>query len=113
MDLVKRKKLTIFLCILWLAAFILTATCCGIYIIYTMITSRESPVTMLSPYQFFVLGISTLFFYPLLYIIHHNAKIAAMKAIMICARIGLIFFSFWCTVAVITTICYCFNSSAI
>ena len=110
MDIHKSRKITKILCILWLVTFVTAGIISNAYIFYTIARTGTSPVTMLSPYQLLVLAVTLLYFCPLLFVIHHYAKIAAMKAIMICARIGIVFFSLWNVMAVITTVCTYFST---
>lgn len=104
MDIQKSRRITKLLCILWLVTFVTAGTISNAYIFYAIARTGTSPVTMLSPYQLLVLAVSLLYFYPLLFLIHHYAKIAAMKAIVICARIGIAFFSIWNVMAIIATV---------
>ena len=104
MDISRRKKITKYLCVLWIVTLILAGICSNTYVLYTMATTGTSPITMLSTHQLLVLAICLLFFYPLLFVIYHNAKVAAMRKVCICARIGIVFFSIWNVMAVIITI---------
>ena len=79
MDISKRKKLTRILSILWILTFIMVAICSHTYVIYTRVTTGISPIALLSTHQLIALAISLLYFYPLLFLIHHHAKIATMK----------------------------------
>ena len=110
MDIGRRKKITKYLCILWIVTFIIVAICSHAYVIYTRVTTDISPIALLSPHQLIVLAISLLYFYPLLFLIHHHAKIATMRKTMVCAKIGIVFFSIWNVMAVITTIYGYLNS---
>ena len=110
MDIVRRKKITKYLCILWIVTFIVVAICSHAYVIYTRVTTGISPIALLSTHQLIVLAVSLLYFYPLLFLIHHHAKIATMRKTVICAKIGIVFFSIWNVMAVITTIYSYLNS---
>lgn len=109
MDIYPKKKKTKYLCILWIVSFVVVAICSNTYVLYTIATTGISPITMLSAHQLFVLAISLLYFYPLLFLIHYHAKTATMRKTMICARIGIVFFSTWNAMAVIITIYACLN----
>lgn len=109
MDISRKRKTTKCLFILWIVSFVIVAICSNTYVIYTMVTTGTSPITMLSTHQILILTICLFLFYPLLFLIYHNAKIAEMRRIMICAKIGIVFFSIWNAIAIIITTYACLN----
>ena len=91
------------MCILWAVTFVLAGIISNGYVICTSVHTSMPP-SMLDIHSVVVLAISLFYFSPLLFIIHHHAKREGMKKTAIIARIGMIFFTAWNTIAIIFTI---------
>jgi DMSO/TMAO reductase YedYZ heme-binding membrane subunit len=91
---------------IWLVTYIIYASMTGVYNFITTIETGVSPVTMLSHFQIITLVITSMFFLPLILMVHHYAQQAKMTKILVCARVLSIIISIWTTMSIIFTI-YC------
>lgn len=83
------------LSILWAVSYILMAIVSTIYTHTLARIGDLSPTEPGSPYQIITTLLVLVFFYPLLWIIHHNAKHAKMRKVLLAARLLLGLLSYW------------------
>ena len=92
MSIEKRKKLTKYLCILWVVSYILICIFFNLYSIHQSFVHNE-PATPLSVYTVSFIVIMAVYLIPLMITIHYHAKMAEMKKIKTVSFILIIFFS--------------------
>ena len=90
-------KIVKFLCALWLGAYLVF----GVILSLTVGVNVEMDSLPLMT-QVIIYCVIALLLYPLLWVIHHYAKLAQMKNLTVIARIVLTLFSFWILAGVVS-----------
>lgn len=75
----KRKKISILLFKLWAACLIIFSAGTSIYLSYQEVIVGEKPTILGGGYHIFVIGVTWLFFVPILCVIHHLSKTSASE----------------------------------
>lgn len=85
----KIKKLFI----LWVCSYVIVGFFSNLYVMYQLAVKGYNPITLHSGYQFFALAVLIFYFIPLISLIFHYSRLAALKKYMIWSGFILIFLS--------------------
>ena len=95
MKITNHARVTNILAVVWGISYSTMAIVSNVYISMRARMGDLSPNDPLSIYQIVTTSLVVLYFYPLLWIIQHHAKLASKGRIMIAARILIALLSYW------------------
>lgn len=98
------KKIAKRLSILWIVTYAIASIVINAYTIYVTVVTDTSPIYLLSPLQLTTLLIVLLYFYPLLYLIRHHAKLADMRKTKMVSTVAIGIFTLWLVLNLCTTL---------
>lgn len=93
MDAERYKRTAKRLSVVFLVVFLIISIGGNIYVVYERAVIGYNPITMFSGYYLFSMTVLIAVYLPMLFIIQHYAKLAAMKKLLLTTRILVGYFS--------------------